>query len=353
MSYFSTIQKRNLLGVFLFTLLTLAILFSILQHKPLIWAILFSALLHQSFLPIALKLDNIAGISRKKSANLFLVLFFGGLAIFLNNVTPFISSKLAALQKALPSYIESLLDKLQNLDEGHWLAPFIGDDFTTKVNDEYLSRIPTEIGDIMGFMTNITSNAYSLFLVFLLAPIITYFTLKDGSTFRSYFLSFVPDNIFEIVSEIVSEISFKVGAFVRARFLQTLFVGFFVFIGLTLLGRPHAVIIAIFAGVTNLLPFVGPIIGAIPPIALALAGQEPPWVPLAIGGLFAAVQLIDGFVLTPALVSRIVNIHPLVVIVSVIIGGKILGILGIVVAIPICILVQIIFANLRQIQSLS
>ena len=344
MTSLSKIQKRNIFGIGLFTLFMGLTIFVSITHSVLIWSLLMAIFLYHIFLPFLHPMENYLKFSRPLAASILLITFFILLALLLIKGIPLVTSKVELLQTSIDSYQKGLIrefEKLKNMPHiGNWISS--GGLENLKPQKYALSTL-----------TRIPGNLYSLVLIFILSPTITFFILRDGARFKHYLLTFVPNPIFEFISDLEAEITSKLGSFIRARILEAFFVGIVIFIGLTLFEVPHALLLSLFAGITNFLPYIGPIIGAVPPLVISIVNHEPLVVIAGVGALFIVVQFIDGFVLMPALMSRAVNLHPLIAIVSVIIGGKFLGVLGIILSIPICVVIQIVLSHLRQIQRLS
>jgi len=145
----------------------------------------------------------------------------------------------------------------------------------------------------------------------------------------------------------------------NAKLIESLVVGTCVMIGFIVMGmvfQPlnYMVFLAIMVGLFNIIPYLGPVIGAIPVLLVAIvqyvllpqfpefAGAAvPSWAPvLAIVGVLAFAQLVDNVYLIPVLLGRSVNVHPLIVLLSVILGARMLGIIGMIISIPLASIVQ-------------
>ena len=123
--------------------------------------------------------------------------------------------------------------------------------------------------------------------------------------------------------------------------------------GLSLTDIRYAPILGIVAGITNLVPYVGPIVGMIPGILIA-------FVDLGLGGQFwwvvvvyivIAQVILDNFILIPILISRVANLHPLWVILAIIMGGRLYGVLGMIIGVPIFSIIRILFIEIRNYRS--
>lgn len=176
--------------------------------------------------------------------------------------------------------------------------------------------------------------------VLILTPFLAFFMMQDGRRVTRGILSMVPNSLFELALNLHHQINDQMGSFIRARFLEALIVGLVVWAGLAVIGFPYALVLAIFAAITNLIPYIGPIIGAVPAVAIALVSSEghiydPMSVNLfVITSVYFVAQLIDVVFIIPFVVARVVNLHPVTVLLVIIIGAQFMGILGMVISIP-------------------
>ena len=115
-----------------------------------------------------------------------------------------------------------------------------------------------------------------------------------------------------------------------------------------IIGFPYPFILGIIAGVTNILPYVGPIIGVIPALAIALLSSNTNVSFLGAGMVYLIANAVDMLLVFPLLVSKIVNLHPILVIVSVLAGGQVGGVVGMIVVIPVVAFVQILIKEIYR-----
>jgi len=170
--------------------------------------------------------------------------------------------------------------------------------------------------------------------VMLLAPFLAFFMLLNGRDFVRKLISMVPNNFFELALSLNYQIGHQIGGFIRARLIESIIVGLLIWAGLLSIGFPFALVLALFAASLNIIPYLGPIIGATPAFLIAMTNggsSSELWTLLAIFGI---VQIIDTIVLVPFLVAKIVNLHPVTVVLSIIIGSQLMGILGMIICIP-------------------
>ena len=184
--------------------------------------------------------------------------------------------------------------------------------------------------------------------VLLLSPFFAFFILADGNRFGRSLLRLVPNRHFETALKLRHQLNQQLGGFVRARLIESAIVGLIIWIGLSMVGFPYTVILAIASAVANLIPYVGPIIGAVPALAISLFSAEASAIHGVsstfglVGLVYLIAQVVDTVFVIPLLVARIVNLHPVTVVLAILVGAEAYGILGMVVAIPVASAIKLI-----------
>lgn len=251
---------------------------------------------------------------------------------------PLIIEQTRELRLELPKYIEGvtfLIAKWESQIKD--VVPFV-----LKYNvGENIARI-TETS-LTGILQSAPKYAKAFLTICLLSPIFCYFMLKDGRTISRNILSLFPNNLFEMALSLSHKINLQLGEFIRARLIEAFIVGFVVWVGLTILQFPYALFLAIFATVMNLIPYVGPFIGAVPAFIIAIINQEPSLNVLLMSMVYFIAQLVDIVFIIPLVVARTVNLHPVTVIVVFIIGANVMGVLGMIISVPVASVLKLIF----------
>jgi putative permease len=176
-------------------------------------------------------------------------------------------------------------------------------------------------------------NAVSLLSSLLIIPFVMFFLLKDWRDMKKYAISLVPNRYFEFSLTLLHKTDQQLGGYLRGTFLDSLIIGILSIIALLILKVKYAVLLGIFAGLANMVPFIGPIFGAIPAILVALISSGMTGA-LYVVAAFLVVQLIDNAAIKPVVVARMVSLHPIVVLLAVIVGGKFFGVLGMFLSVP-------------------
>ena len=182
----------------------------------------------------------------------------------------------------------------------------------------------------------------SLLALAVLVPFITFFFLVEGRAVIDWLFERVPARHTETTLSLVSEIDESLRSYVHGQFVESLCVGALSAIGLYLIGIDYAVTIGGVAGFANMIPYLGPFVGSVPAVIIGLVKYQSLDIVIKVAVVFGVVQFLDNNVIQPAIVSRGVNIHPLVVIFAVMAGAEIGGVLGMFLAVPIACVVKIV-----------
>ena len=167
-----------------------------------------------------------------------------------------------------------------------------------------------------------------------LTPFLMFFFLKDGSQIKRYFISLVPNRYFEFAMDLQHKMDTQLGNYLRGQFVDAFVFGILATITLWILGVPFFVFAGVFAGFANLIPFVGPIAGALAASLIVLVEQgdlgRVGYVFLA----FVILKLIDDFVVQPIAVGKTVDIHPIAVALGIMVAGHFFGVVGMLLVVP-------------------
>lgn len=174
---------------------------------------------------------------------------------------------------------------------------------------------------------------------------IVFFWLTEHARLQRYVLAFVPGDRRAGARRAWNEIETRLGLWVRGQLILMGTMGVATGVAYTLLGLPGAVLLGLIAGVTEAIPIVGPLLGAIP--AVLVAATVSPELALIVAALYVVIQFIEGAVLVPVVMRNAIGISPLLVLLSLLIGGAAGGIVGAFLAVPIAATLEIAIQNLQ------
>jgi putative permease len=206
---------------------------------------------------------------------------------------------------------------------------------------------PGEIGNqIKAFVTNqfsssfshineILSSIISVLAICIIVPFMTFFILKDNKRILKGVVNVMPNKYFEMSYWVIRQIALQLGKFVRGWIFDAFIVGTLATVGLAVLGIDNAISIGLIAGLGHLIPYFGPVIGGIPAIIISLIQFGDLSHLPAIAILFVIIYTLDNGFIQPNIYSKSTDLHPLVIIVLIIIGSQLIGIAGMLLAVPV------------------
>ena len=203
------------------------------------------------------------------------------------------------------------------------------------------------LGHSQSIFSAIGSSARGAFSVFTTGVIIlflTFFLLNSGRQMKKALIQIVPNRFFEVALVLIQGLDRQLGDYLRSRLIQTIIISIIAAIGYWILDLRFALLIGIIAGLANLIPYIGPFIGAIPAIIVVFLGSRfgPGWSLLAVIMLTLAIQIIDNAIITPLLIGKSVELGPVTTIVVVLLGEQLLGLMGLLMAVPIAAMCKLI-----------
>lgn len=329
-----TLRRERRLKLIAVSLIILSLIVIILAVPNMLISFVLAFVMNYLISPVVDILER----SRIPREYAILIPFFAaaGLIIFgIVQVLPLVSDQLALLEKQLPTYQVDFVNLIGRTETRFKTFFNLYNIHASEDLNAWLMKKTAE------FSAGIPAVVSASLTVSILAPLFAFFMLQDGRQVIRSILQIVPNDYFEMALNLQHRINDQLGGFVRARFIEAAIVGMVVWIGLAIMGFPYAALLGIFAAVTNLIPYIGPIIGAVPAVIIALISEQARVVdPLSLNlfivtSIYLLAQLIDIIFIIPFLVARIVNLHPVTVIVVIIIGAEVMGILGMVISIPV------------------
>ncbi len=209
--------------------------------------------------------------------------------------------------------------------------------------------------DFFGRLLSITQGLFDLAIIFVVGPIIAFYLLVDLPKIRRGLKAMIPSRRRAEVESVLERIGRAIGGFFRGQLLVSLLVGIASAIGLWIVGLPFWAVVGLVSGLFNLIPLIGPFIGGIVAAVIAfttetpgegLLALEPGW-PLAIGSAVALliVQQIDNHIMSPNIVARTVRLHPVTVMLGLLAGGTLLGLWGMLLAVPVLASVKVVLLH--------
>lgn len=189
----------------------------------------------------------------------------------------------------------------------------------------------------------------------LLVPFIAYFMIRDGKTIKRNVVELVPNRYFEMALMVFNRIDQQIGGYLRGRLIECILVAITQALCMGIASifvlQPQILLISAVCGITNMIPYLGPIMGTIFGALLYLGSDLPITSVYGLVAAAAGAHVIDNIFIAPAVLSHNVDLHPLTVALVLVIGGELLGTLGLLIAIPVASTIKVIaqefYANYR------
>jgi len=186
---------------------------------------------------------------------------------------------------------------------------------------------------LLGGISGVAMGLLHVLIVMIAGPFIAFYTLVDLPRLGRWIRHALPPQHRDEANVIARKLGIVVGGYVRGQLLVALFVGVATSLGLWGIGLRFWLLVGILAGVTNLVPLIGPFVGGLVGVTIALV-TEGPALALLVVLVVTVVQQLDGHVVSPLVVGRSVQLHPLGVLLALLVAGTLYGIFGMLVAIP-------------------
>lgn len=207
---------------------------------------------------------------------------------------------------------------------------------------ERLTRlIQTSVESFFADISNIVIEILVFVAFLVIVPFVTFFILKDGRELKLGFVNLLPNRYYEMAYHVINKVDKEIGRFVRGWILDACFVGLASTIGLYFLGVDNFAMIGLIAGIGHLIPYFGPIIGGVPALLVSFYqfGDYSMFVPILM--LFILIYTIDNGLVQPYVFAKSVNMHPVVIIFLILTGGQLIGIAGMLLAVPVANVIRV------------
>ncbi|HVM12100.1 MAG TPA: AI-2E family transporter [Actinomycetota bacterium] len=300
---------------------------------PLVVALIAVFLLN----PIVSRLEA-RGMPRLLGALLTYSIFVAIVALGLRFLIPIVVAQAQEFGETVPA----LVDRLQRWTQG--VAGGLGFDVAGETGGR-------QVLDFLGGLLSFTRGLFHVALVLVLGPILAFYLLVDLPKIRRGIEALIPERRRDEVHTVARELSHALGGFFRGQLLVAASVGIGSAIALFIVGLPYWAVVGLVAGLFNLIPLIGPFIGGLVAIAIAFTTDQSggllslaPGVPLAVGSAIALtiVQQLDNHILSPNIVARTVKLHPVTVMLALLAGGTLLGLWGMLLAVPVVASVKVL-----------
>lgn len=337
--------KRDVLYKLVFVLLALFIVYMLLQISPLLTSVF--KFLKTVLLPfvIALVISYILNPivtmlhKRKMPRTVAVLLIYTVFAVIISvvvlNLVPMFVKQTKELKEHYPRMSIQAQQWTEDLKDNRFLPASIRDGMKRSLQKAE-QLISTAISNALN---GIGETINMIFIAFII-PFLTFYMMKDFQLIEKAALAFVPPKHRGRTVELLEQVDRTLGNYIRGQLLVCLITGTLAYLGYWLIGLPYPLLLASLVALFNIIPFIGPFLGAIP--ALLMATTVSVKMVLFVIGVNVVVQVLENNVVSPTVVGRTLQLHPLFVIFALIVGGELAGIVGLIVAVPVFAVMKVI-----------
>jgi sporulation integral membrane protein YtvI len=268
------------------------------------------------------------------------VLLVMGGAVYL--IIPPIVNEMNQLAKDFPTYwgkVTENFQSFQNFSQEHGWAGNINDSL-----QNWQSNIGVGVGGVFNTVYSFFGGLISFFMIL----VITFYMTVDEHGMKRVLRSLIPVKYQPYSTHLINRMQEKIGRWLRGQLLLSLIIFLMSYAGLTILGVRYALVLALFAGVTELIPYIGPFIGLVPALFIALT--QSPLIALGVLVLYVIIQQLENYVIVPKVMQRAVGLNPIVIIVAMLVGAKMAGVLGIILAVPVATALSVAVGDLFELK---
>jgi len=328
-----SISQRPLIKVFSLLLFILAILWAASFFPELVLTVIFSSLLAFVLRPLVRALEFQFGMRRVLAIAVVFIVIGGFLVTTALKIAPIVIAQVEVMYHRFQQF--PFDQKLRELAESVSASvPMLNArEIAARING-LLSQLQSSLGDVFG-------NAVSYAAMLVIVPFITYFILAEGDAAMKKLIERVPNKYFEMTLNVMDKIRRDLISYLRGWILESIIVGVLTIVGLFILGIDYPILIGTLAGVANLVPYLGPVVGA------SLAGiislmQFGGFQKLgAIIVMTLIIRVIDDTIIQPMCFAKSIDMHPVFVILILILGHELMGVGGMLIAIPIATILKV------------
>ncbi|WP_029331724.1 AI-2E family transporter [Exiguobacterium oxidotolerans] len=269
---------------------------------------------------------------------------------------PSLSKQISEFVNSIPNlateFQRQLVEVRSQLENSSIFSRFVGgpddlfDKFSTNLS-EYASSFLKNVGaGVGGFVSLITTTVITIIII----PIMLIYMLLDGHKLKGNLVNMMPFEFHKETKKILEDVHETIMSYIRGQVIVSIGVGVIAYIGYLFIGIDYAILLAMFATLTNIIPFLGPVIGVIPALIVGFI-QDPILAVYAIIVMTVAQQ-IDSHIMSPLVQGRTLDVHPLTIIIVLLVAGNIAGFFGVLLGVPFYAVMKVIILNLQRLYHL-
>lgn len=299
---------------------------------PFLLALVMAYLLH----PFT-RAAQAQGINRFGAILLVYFIVAGLLLLFFLKIAPLIITDMRQLSQMFPAIVANG-ENIMNQVGQHYHSLSLPVAVRQEV-DEALFAAQNDVTTVIADLANMAVKLVRYSLGILISPILAFYMLYDWDKIKDHFVLLVPKSGRHQVTTLIKDLDDVLAGVVRGQLLVAAIVGTCVTGGLYYLNVPFSILIGFIAGILDIIPYFGAVIGAAPAVTLSLL--ESPVLALKVGILFFVIHQLEGMIIGPKILGDTIGLHPLVIIFCLFAGGELFGVAGMLLAVPVAAVLKV------------
>ncbi|WP_416149242.1 AI-2E family transporter [Salipaludibacillus sp. HK11] len=292
--------------------------------------------------PFVKKMESV-NIPRPLSILFLFLLLLAGFIVIVMKGTPYVIREGEEFLEQLPAMARTYRETLELI---YQQLAYLPESVQAQI-DSWVHRGEAWIATSVEELGTVLMKILDWTVMLIVIPFIVFYGLKDYPLLKKASWYLTPKRMRKKGNELMVELDHTLGSYIRGQIIICFTVGLISWIGFWIIDMPYAVLLAIVIGLTNIIPYFGPILGLVPVILLGLTESFQ----LMILGVVIVwiVQIIEGNVLAPVIIGKSIHAHPLMIIFALILGNELLGFIGLILAVPIFATLKVLVLHWRKI----
>ncbi|QBR48420.1 AI-2E family transporter [Leuconostoc kimchii] len=290
-------------------------------------------------------------IPRQAAVILTFLFFLSVIAGVIVVLVPTLVREITNLITALPGFAQDMQRFTTETINSKWFENLNLSINVNQVRDavgkyaaSFLTITAGTLGSIVSTVTSVTINLVTI-------PVVLFYMLSDGERLVPAIKKMFPERHADKITELTTKMDNTIERYISGQAIEMLFVGVTMAIGYFIIGQPYAWLLAVIAGITNIVPYIGPWIGVIP--ALLVASTQSWEQCLFVLIVMTVVQQLDGNFIYPNVIGKSLAIHPLTIMILLMVAGNLWGIVGMILVVPVYAVFRVIIKFVFELISLT
>ncbi|WJQ83511.1 AI-2E family transporter [Brevibacillus brevis] len=302
---------------------------------PVILGLVIAYLLH----PIVQLLEK-----RRVPRLMAVLLIYGSFVLVITiaiiNAIPVFTKQLVELSDDIPRLMDWYYTWMSEWEARKYFLP----ESISKGVDRVIIQSNEGMSHSVSKLVDNAKHSMGKLFAFAIVPFIAFYFLKDMKQLHETGMSIVPKAYRKQVLMVLRDINESLGKYIHGQMMVALIVGVFAYLGYWWIGMPYPFVLAAFVCLTNIIPYIGPLIGAAPAVVIAITISTKTLLLVVVVNLI--IQIVEGNILSPNIVGRSLHLHPLLIILALLVGETVGGIIGLIVAVPILAVCKVIVSRI-------